>query len=81
VNNQRYTPEFKDEAVRQVTEKGYAVTEVAARLVASIHSLYKWVKTASPSKEEKRGDQLLDAKKEILKFAPNFVVPRKSETS
>lgn len=23
MSNQRYTPEFKDEAVRQVTERGY----------------------------------------------------------
>jgi transposase len=67
VSHQRYTPEFKDEAVRQVIEKGHAVTEVAARLGVSIHSLYKWVKAASPNKEEKRSDELLDAKKEILK--------------
>ena len=68
MSHQRYTPEFKDEAVRQVIEKGHAVTEVAARLGVSIHSLYKWVKAASPNKEEKRSDELLDAKKEILKL-------------
>jgi transposase-like protein len=34
VSQQRYTPEFKDEAVRQVTEKGHSVQEVAARLLA-----------------------------------------------
>ena len=28
----RFTPEFKDEAVRQVTERGYSVAEVSARL-------------------------------------------------
>ena len=61
-------PEFKDEAVRQVTEKGHSVQEVAARLGVSPHSLYKWVKAASPNKEEKRSDELLDAKKEILKL-------------
>jgi len=44
MSSQRYAPEFKDEAVRQVTEKGHSVPEVAARLGASIHSLYKWVK-------------------------------------
>jgi transposase len=26
----RFTPEFNDEAVRQVTERGYPVVEVAA---------------------------------------------------
>ena len=44
VCHQRYTAEFKDEAVRQVTEKGHSVQEVAARLGVSSHSLYKWVK-------------------------------------
>lgn len=68
MSHQRYTPEFKDEAVRQVTEKGHAVQEVAARLGVSSHSLYKWVKAVRPEKDEQRADELLDAKKEILKL-------------
>ena len=39
MSSQRYAPEFKDEAVRQVTEKGHSVPEVAAHLGVSIHSL------------------------------------------
>ena len=66
MGQQRYTPEFKDEAVKQVTESGHSVQEVAARLGVSSHSLYKWVKSVRPSEEEQRGDELLDAKKEIL---------------
>lgn len=31
MSGQRYTPEFKVEAVKQVTEKGYSVAEVAIR--------------------------------------------------
>ncbi len=68
MGQQRYTLEFKDEAVKQVTERGHSVQEVAARLGVSSHSLYKWVKSVRPSKEEQRGDELLDAKKEILKL-------------
>ncbi len=68
MGQQRYTPEFRDEAVKQVTERGHSVQEVAARLGVSSHSLYKWVKSVRPSKEEQRGDELLDAKKEILKL-------------
>ncbi len=68
MGQKRYTPEFKDAAVRQVTEKGHPVQEVAARLGVSSHSLYKWVKAVRPSKDEQRGDELLDAKKEILKL-------------
>ena len=52
MSRHRYTPEFKDEAVRQVTEKGHSVQEVAARLGVSSHSLYKWVKAVRPEKDE-----------------------------
>ena len=68
MSKQRYTPEFKDEAVRQVTEKGHSVQEVAARLGVSSHSLYKWVKGVRPEKDEERADELLEAKKQILKL-------------
>ena len=52
MGQQRYTPEFKDEAVRQVTERGHSVQQVAVRLGVSSHSLYKWVKVVRPSKDE-----------------------------
>jgi transposase len=68
MGRQRYTPEFKDEAVRQVTERGHSVQEVAARLGVSGHSLYKWVKAVKPSKDEERSDELLETKKEVLKL-------------
>jgi len=40
----RYTDEFKIEAVKQVTERGYSVAEVAERLGTTTHSLYAWLK-------------------------------------
>ncbi len=43
---QRFPAEFKEEAVRQIVERGYSVAEVSARLGVSAHSLYKWVKAA-----------------------------------
>jgi transposase len=42
MSTKRYTPEFKDEAVRQVVDRGYSVAEVADRLGVSGHSLHKW---------------------------------------
>lgn len=30
----RFTPEFKEEAVRQITERGYSVAEVSGRFCA-----------------------------------------------
>jgi transposase len=37
----RYTEEFKVEAVKQVTERGHPVAEVANRLGVTTHSLYE----------------------------------------
>lgn len=54
MSSQRYPPEFKDEAVRQVLEPGYTVAEVSQRLGVSAHSLYKWVKAVKPDKSDEQ---------------------------
>ena len=38
----RFTDEFKQDAVAQVVERGYAVSEFAERLGISSKSLYTW---------------------------------------
>ena len=48
MSGQRYTPEFKDEAVKLITERGYSVSDVAERLGVSQHSIYKWLKAVHP---------------------------------
>jgi transposase len=68
MNTQGYTPEFKEEAVRQLVERGYAVQEVTARLEVSAHSLCKWVKAVMPTKDEKQSAKLVEAKSEILRL-------------
>jgi len=68
MSKQRYTPEFKDEAVRQVLDRGYPVANVAERLGVSAHSLYKWVKAVKPDNTEQRANELVEAKSEILKL-------------
>ena len=47
ISSKRYTPEFRAEAIRQVTERGYPVSEVARRLGVSTNSMYKWLKGVS----------------------------------
>jgi transposase-like protein len=37
----RYKEEFKNEAVKQITERGYSVTEVADRLGVCTKTLYQ----------------------------------------
>jgi transposase len=68
VSSQRYSPEFKDEAVRQIIERGYTVAEVSERLGVSSHSLYKWVKAVKPDKTERDTAELVEAKSEILRL-------------
>ncbi|ADP96865.1 transposase [Marinobacter adhaerens] len=68
MSSQRYPPEFKDEAVRQVLERGYTVAEVSQRLGVSAHSLYKWVKAVKPDKSDEQAAELVEAKSEILRL-------------
>lgn len=47
MSGKRYTDEFKIEAVRQVTDRGFKVAEVAEvaeRLGVTTHSLYAWIR-------------------------------------
>ena len=37
-----YTAQFKQDAVAQITERGYPIKEVSERLGVSLHSLYAW---------------------------------------
>lgn len=44
----RFSPEFKEEAIRQITERGDSVADVSERLVVSAHRLYKWLRSVKP---------------------------------
>ena len=68
MSSQRYSPEFKDEAARQIIDRGYSVAEVSERLGVSAHSLYKWVKAAKPDNTEAQAAALIEAKSEVLKL-------------
>lgn len=59
MRNQRYSAEFRDEAVPQILDRGYSVKEVSERLGVSTHSLYKWVKEVKPSPDKQRDEELL----------------------
>jgi len=44
MSGKRYPEEFKIEAVKQITERGYKVREVAQRLGVTDKSLHDWIK-------------------------------------
>ena len=72
MSNQRFSPEFKDEAVRQIIDRGYSVAEVSERLGVSAHSLYKWVKAVKPDKTDEQAAAPVEARSEILKLRPQL---------
>ena len=47
MSGKRYPEEFKIEAVKQVTERGYKVSDVAQRLGVTSKSLSEWIKRYS----------------------------------
>jgi transposase len=50
----RFTAEFKAEAIKQVTERGYSVAEVSDRLGVSTKSLYLWLREANASTKDRK---------------------------
>ena len=57
MSSKRYPEEFKVEAVKQVTERGHSVAEVAVRLGVTAHSLYAWLKKYGPRSVEYQADK------------------------
>ena len=49
----QYTEEFRIEAVKQVTERGHSIADVANRLGISTYSLYQWRKRYSKPEAER----------------------------
>ena len=64
----RFADEFKEEAVKQVIERGYAIGDVAKRLGISVQSLYKWVKVYSPNATDHYEAELKEVRRENLKL-------------
>ncbi|SFD64863.1 transposase [Pseudoalteromonas denitrificans] len=61
-----YTQEFKVEAVKKITERGYSVSEVSERLGICTKTLYHWRSQLSqtPKPKQSSDDQLKIAKLE-----------------
>ncbi|MFE8073137.1 IS3 family transposase [Marinobacteraceae bacterium S3BR75-40.1] len=66
MSGKRYSEEFKIEAVKQVTERGYKVTDVCRRLGITSGSLYKWIKLYGDP--ESQHQQITDQQDELRKL-------------
>jgi transposase len=54
MSGKRYPEEFKIEAVKQVTDRGYKVGEVARRLGVTPKSMHEWIKRYGESSDQHR---------------------------
>jgi transposase len=64
----KYAPEFKDEAVKQVIDKGHSVVDVAKRLGIAEGVLYTWVSEFKKADEPQSSDlKLMQAEMAKLK--------------
>ena len=54
MSGKRYPEEFKIEAVKQVTDRGYKVSEVARRLGVTSKSLHEWIKRYGDNNSQHR---------------------------
>jgi len=61
MSGKRYPDEFKIEAVKQVTERGYKIADVADRLGVTTKSLHNWIdKFGKPEKQSATIDNQQD---------------------
>ena len=51
MSEKRYTPEFKEEAVRQVVDRGYSVAKVASRLACRPIACINGLRPSNPIKQ------------------------------
>ena len=85
-SNKRYTEEFKIEAVKQVTERGYSVADVAERLGTTTHSMYTWLKRygeKSSRQASKTDDQatIVELKAELRRVTEERDILKKAAKS
>ena len=83
MSGKRYPEEFKIEAVKQVTEKGYSVAKVATRLGMTTHSLYAWIKRydqgqSKATKDKDSTAELARLKKELQRVTEERDILKKA---
>lgn len=75
-----FTEEFKRDAVRQITERGYPVAEVSQRLGVSQHSLYEWKKkfAALNGKGSDEAEEIKRLKRELARVTEERDILKKA---
>ena len=76
MSNQTYSSEFKDEAVRQIVDRGYSVAEISERLGVSAHTLCKRVTATKPDETDQRAAALVEARSARASLIRHFEYER-----
>lgn len=80
MTSQCYTPEFKDEPVRQIVDQGYCVAEISERLGVSAHGDSRWVKAMKPDNTEEQATALIETESEVLKLYAQRLLSMDAQT-
>jgi transposase len=80
MSKSNFSDDFKRDAVRQITERGYPVAEVSQRLGVSQHSLYEWKKkfSASNAKGNDETEEIRRLKKELARVTEERDILKKA---
>ncbi|HEY0122184.1 MAG TPA: IS3 family transposase [Rhizobium sp.] len=78
-----FSDDFKRDAVRQITERGYPVAEVSQRLGVSQHSLYEWKKKfgTTNAKVSDEVGEIRRLKKELAVTEERDILKKRPRTS
>jgi transposase len=71
----KYTAEFKEEAVRQVIDRGHSVIDVAKRLGIGDGLLYTWVKKFKAANEPVAIDDMKSMQAELTHLKASALTP------
>ena len=64
----QFTEEFKAEAIKQITERGHKVVDVAQRLGVSDKSLYLWLRQSSGKQSAASSENVAALKVEMARL-------------
>ena len=74
-----FSEDFKRDAVGQITERGYPVSEVSQRLGVSPHSLYAWKrKFSQPSDDADKNAEIQRLKRELARVTEERDILKKA---
>lgn len=75
-----FSDEFKRDAVAQITERGYPVSEVSERLGVSKHSLYAWKRKFAKTAlgETEKDAEIRRLKRELVRVSEERDILKKA---